>query len=345
MKIDRRFFISLIGAIGASLGFFRSGHSLGVFLKGPEKEVKPRIADNLFVQNGKSFVAAVGGNDLDAMIRKAVDLIGGFDALGFKGRTVLVKPNVVGGKGNATTTNAAVVGAVVRVLREEGASKIYVGDMSALIRGSTKRNMGATGIMRAAKDAGAETLFFEDHEWFKVRVPGNFVEEVEVSEWIFRVDRVINLPVIKTHRYAGHSICLKNFVGATHFAQRPYFVDRGHWAEVVAELNLAYRPDLNIVDGTTIMVEGGPWEGKTEETNLILASGDRIACDVIGLGIIRTFGKWDQLERGIWEQAQIRRAIELGLGAHSKEDMEIVTASLDGNPKFSELIEKAKGYL
>jgi uncharacterized protein (DUF362 family) len=32
---------------------------------------------------------------------------------------------------------------------------------------------------------------------------------------------VINLPVIKTHRSASYSAWLKNFIGYTHFRQRP----------------------------------------------------------------------------------------------------------------------------
>lgn len=345
MKIRRRLFLSILGAIAAALGFFRSGHSLGVFLKEPKKKAKPLIRENPFVRSGKSLVAAVGGRDPEAMVRKAVSLIGGFGLLDLKGKTVLVKPNVVGRAGNPTTTNPAVVGAVVRTLYKEGASRVYVGDMSALIRGSTEKNMERTGILKAAKDAGAETVFFEDHDWIEVEVPGKYLREVEVTEWIFRVHRVVNLPVIKTHRYAGFSICLKNFVGATHFTQRPYLVDRSHWQEVVAELNLAYRPDLNIVDGTKVMVEGGPWEGDAEEANLILASGDRIAGDAVGLGIIRSFGRWKRLEAGLWKQGQLKRAAELGLGAGDKNGMELLTASLDGNPEFPALMEKVRGYL
>jgi uncharacterized protein (DUF362 family) len=213
--------------------------------------------------------------------------------------------------------------------------------MSALIRGGTAKNMELTGIAEAARRAGAETVFFEDHGWVKVEINGRYLREVEVSEWFFKVDRVINLPVIKTHSYAGYSICFKNFVGATHFSQRPYLVDRRHWEEVVAELNLAFRPDLNIVDGTRTMVEGGPWEGTAAETNLVMASGDRLACDVVGLGIIKSFGQWQPLaKQSPWQMRQLKRAAELGLGVRGREEMEILTASLDDDPSFTSLMEK-----
>jgi uncharacterized protein (DUF362 family) len=78
-----------------------------------------------------------------------------------------LKTNFVGERGNPTTTNPEVVKAVVELLYESGASKVYVGDMSALIRGGTAQNMEQTGIAAAARSAGAQTVFFEDHGWVK----------------------------------------------------------------------------------------------------------------------------------------------------------------------------------
>ncbi|RPJ05021.1 MAG: DUF362 domain-containing protein, partial [Deltaproteobacteria bacterium] len=144
-----------------------------------------------------------------------------------------------------------------------------------------------------------------------------------------QVDRIINLPVIKTHRSATYSLALKNFVGATHFRQRPYLVDRGHWEEVIAELNLAYTPDLHIVDGTRIMVEGGPWEGKAVDANLIVATGDRIAAELAGLGVLKRYSGLPQIrDVDVWEQRQVRRSIELGLGVKGEEEIELLQKDL-----------------
>ena len=345
MELNRRSFLQFSGMLAYALaGNFES---LGAFLK-KSKEERPAIRrENVFRENGRNMVAVVGGTDVGAMIRESVSLIGGFTRLGIRGKTVLVKPNVVSGRKNPTTTNPAVVKAVVKILYEKGASKVYVGDMSALLRLPTKDNMEKTGIKKAAQDAGAQVVFFDDHEWIKVKVPkGKYIKEVEVSEWMFRADRIVNLPVIKTHRSAQYSICLKNFVGATHFKQRPYFVDSKHWEEVVSEINLAYTPDLNIVDGTTTMVEGGPWKGKEVETNLVMASGDRVAADVVGLALIKTYGLWKSVaSRSVWDQRQIRRAAEIGLGAGRREEIKLVTASTGNVPGFDELLGRIEKNL
>ena len=346
MEFGRRIFLLLLAAGASAAGVFRGGTNLHAAAEEAGKSPGSGRPGNPFARDRKSLVAAVGGKDLAEMVRTAVSLIGGFGPLALRGKSVLVKPNVVGGNGNPTTTNPAVVAAAVHVLYETGAKKVYVGDMSALIRGSTAKNMERTGILAAARNAGAEPLFFEDHDWVKVKVPGKYMKEVSVTEWIHKVDRVVNLPVIKTHEYAGYSICLKNFVGATHFRQRPYFVNALRWEEVVTELNLAYRPDLNIADGTKVMVEGGPWEGRAEEANLILASGDRVACDVVGLALIKSYGRWKRLlSASPWEMGQVRRAVELGLGAGSPEELELVTASLDGDPAFHARMGKVKSLL
>lgn len=166
---------------------------------------------------------------------------------------------------------------------------------------------------------------------------------MDVSEWIYKAERIINLPVIKTHTYATYSICLKNFVGATHFKQRPYFVDRSHWEEIVTEINMAYSPDLNIVDGTKVMISGGPWKGQEEQANLIIASGDRIAADVVGLGIIKSLG--GDVPGGVWNQRQIKRASELGLGAGNSNELELVRVSLDNNKEFEDLIKNVRMHI
>src|SRR5512145_60433 len=346
MESGRRTFLQILGAAASVLGFNRGGYAAELLAGAGGTKAGPGAAGNLFASRGKSLVAAVGGKDVPEMVRKAVSLIGGFGPLALRGKRVLVKPNVVGANGNPTTTNPSVVAAVVRALYEAGAGKVVVGDMSALIRGKTAHSMERTGILEAARGAGAEPVFFEDHKWVTVKVGGRYLKEVSVTEWIRKVDTVVNLPVIKTHEYAGYSICLKNFVGATHFSNRPYLVNPLRWEEVVAELNLAWRPQLNIADGTKVMVEGGPWEGRAEEANLILASGDRVACDVVGLALIKSYGRWKRLQSASpWEMAQVQKAVELGLGAGNVGELELATSSLDGDPGFRARMEKAISLL
>ena len=307
------------------LVFFKWRAVIKLFLARPENNINAAGHGNPFTEEGKALVAVVRGENVDAMVREAVALIGGMQKIGVKGKTVLVKPNVVSGAPHPITTSPEVVRAVVKLLYEEGSSKVYVGDMSAMLALPTRKNMERNGIRRAAEEAGAEVVCFEEHGWVNVELPqARYIKRVSVTEWLYKVDRIINLPVIKTHRSASYSICLKNFIGATHIKQRPYLVDREHWEELIAEMNLAWQPHLNIIDGTKTLIEYGPWKGPAADTGLIIATGDRIAGDVTGLGIIKQFGRWPMVtEKDVWEQKQVKRALELGLGV-GKDGMKVV---------------------
>jgi uncharacterized protein (DUF362 family) len=286
---------------------------------------------NLFKEEEKTLVSLVHGRDVEKMVRSAIDLIGGLEKLDILGKSILLKPNILTGSGPPTTTNPKVIRAVAKILYESGARRVLIGDMSALWKLPTRKNMEMTFIKMIAEEVEAELVPFDEGGWVSIDLPqGQFLKRVYVAEALFQVDRIINLPVIKTHHSATYSIALKNFVGATHFRQRPYFIDRTHWEEVIAELNLAYTPDLHIVDATRLMVEGGPWKGKAVDANLIIATGDRIAADVVGLGVLKHYCELPQIrEVDVWEQRQVKRAMELELGVKREDKIELLEMDLE----------------
>jgi uncharacterized protein (DUF362 family) len=95
---------------------------------------------------------------------------------------------------------------------------------------------------------------------------------------------------------------------------------------MIAEINAAYRPDLVVLDGVEAFVDGGPAQGKKVQSNVILAGTDRIAIDAVGVAILRYFGTTEVVSQGkIFEQEQIARAVELGLGVDRPTKIELVT--------------------
>lgn len=163
-----------------------------------------------------------------------------------------------------------------------------------------------------------------------------------VSKPVYDADVVINLPVVKTHRFANYSCSLKNAVGIIHPRYRPSVTFwAGNWHERIAELNLAVHPLLTIADGTTMMVAGGPTSGTAAQANVLLLSGDRVALDVVALALIRSYQSWPKvMDQGIWEQHQIQRAVELGLGVSSPRVVELITHSVSGfDSSFTTLVD------
>ena len=70
--------------------------------------------------------------------------------------------------------------------------------------------------------------------------------------------------------------------------------------------------------------------GKKKPADLFLAGTDRIAIDAVGLAILKDLGSTpDIMNKKIFDQEQIARAVELGLGASNPDNIEVVV-SKDG---------------
>ncbi len=96
--------------------------------------------------------------------------------------------------------------------------------------------------------------------------------------------------------------------------------------QMIAEINTAYSPDLVVLDGVEAFVDGGPARGTRVEAGVILAGSDRVAIDAVGVAILRLLGTTPEVSQGqIFEQEQIARAAELGLGIKSPDKIQLVT--------------------
>jgi uncharacterized protein (DUF362 family) len=103
-----------------------------------------------------------------------------------------------------------------------------------------------------------------------------------------------------------------------------------HMRQMIAEINTAYSPDLVVLDGVDAFVKGGPDQGTRAQADVILAGSDRVAIDAVGVAILRLLGTTSQVSQGhIFEQDQIARAAELGVGIKSPEQIQLVTDDLE----------------
>jgi len=302
----------------------------------PLVSAKP-IPANPFVRDGKALVAIVHGGGPPDLLREGLEMLGGVGPLGAAGRRVLIKPNVVNDRPSPSTTSPEVIAAAVSAMQQAGAADVTVADSSGMLRFPTSGNLDTTGIRKAVERLGSRLLALENEPWVAVEPPGAALERrILVSQPVYDAEVLINLPVVKTHRFAHYSCSLKNVVGVVHPRCRPSLrFLTGRWHERIAELNLAVHPRLTIADGTTIMIAGGPTSGTPARANLLLLSGDRVALDAVALALIRSYGAWDKVRNGsVWEQRQIKRAGELGLGIGGPFQMELMIRSLAPDDDF-----------
>lgn len=349
MKLTRRVLLSLAGlaVLGIAIPACRKMLSQILFSPKAPPVPPPPLAGNPFRMDGKSLVAVVHGTDVPTMVQQALGLIGGLEKLRLTDTHVLLKPNVVGGAAPPITTDPRVIQALGMAVRGHRPASLSVGDMAAVMSLPTRRHLEQTGIAQAARAVGAEILAFDEGEWVEVQLPQvEYTKTVYVAQAAYEAQRLISVPVIKTHRNASFSCALKNTVGCVHGRNKPWMYGAG-WEAAVSELNLAVHPHLYVVDGLQSLVQGGPWSGEAVPTQVILASGDPIATDVVALGLIKAFDRWDLVTtKGVWEQVQIQRAISLGLGARGPHEVQLVSQDLThGSRDFDTLLADIRRFV
>ncbi len=277
---------------------------------------------DLFVDGDQALVSKVQcDGDLRANIEQAVAAIGGFERLVRPGDAILVKPNFNTADPPPASSDPAFVKQVVELLYEHGAGSVILGE-SSMFRLSTRDVLDTTGMLQAAKEAGARVVLFDEGEWMPVETGGRYLRKVSLARAGLEAEKIVYLPCLKTHRLADFTLSLKLAVGFV----RPRDRVRMHMQRLrqkVADLNLAIRPDLIIMDGRKCFIKGGPDKGELREPNVILASGDRIAMDVECLRIIQGY-PGHSLKGKPWDYPTIRLAAELGLGAAAEAEYRVV---------------------
>jgi uncharacterized protein (DUF362 family) len=82
--------------------------------------------------------------------------------------------------------------------------------------------------------------------------------------------------------------------------------------------------------------------GKLVNAGVIVAGTDRIAVDAVGLAVLKNHGANDAImSKKIFEQEQIARAVEIGLGIKSPDQIQLVT----GDEKSREYADRLKEIL
>lgn len=294
-----------------------------------------------------SKVVLVRSSDRVAGTKKAIDLL---QPEGISGQTVFLKPNYNTGDPAPAATDTKLLEALVQELQNAGAGQITIGDRSGMAE--TRQAMERKGVFQLADKYGLETIVFNEmaaDQWQYFPAEGTHWQKgFAFARPILDAGAVINTCCLKTHRFGGHfTLSLKNTVGMVakyvpgdSFNYMGDLHSSSHQRLMIAEINKPYQPALVLLDGVEAFLNGGPDTGKKANSEVILAGTDRVAVDVVALGILRSLGTTDNVSNGsIWDLEQIQRAVQLGLGAGSPEQIELVTA--DGaSQKMADEIRK-----
>ncbi len=218
------------------------------------------------------------GEDPRALVRKALDGLGGIRRFIARGDVVVIKPNIAWDRTpeQAANTNPLAVAEMVRQCLDAGAKKAIVTDVSC---NEPHRCFQRSGIARAARAEGAEVVLPEEHLFRSVDLRGDVLGEWPVLEPFITADKMINFPVAKSHSLTRVTLGMKNWYGILGGA-RNRLHQRIH--ESLADLADAMRPTLTLMDAYRVLIRNGPTGGSLADVILkktLVASTDPVALD------------------------------------------------------------------
>ena len=212
--------------------------------------------------------------------------------------SVLLKVNT-GFKGPAASglcTHPEVVRGLVRFFKERNTRKIYVGD-SSIVGVDSVEALKSAGIWAVCQEEGVECLNLDDSGMREQEIPAPvMISRLKMSNLPFQVDRVISVPVMKTHMYAGVTLSIKNMKGCLfqkdktrlhRINQAPPDIHKGKCLDYgIADLMKVCYPDYVVTDGVVAMEGFGPSGGTPVELGMVLASQDALSADLTAIRLM-----------------------------------------------------------
>lgn len=248
------------------------------------------------------------------------------------GKRVLIKPNFNTADPTPGSTHNDTLRQLVLEMKSRGAAKISVGDRSG--PPPTRSVIEAKGIPALAQELGFDILNFEEltgDGWVHFNPPGtHWPNGFDVARPVVDAEYLLWTCCLKTHGSGGtYSMAMKLAVGTTNknLMRTLHGARQTHMRRMIAEIHQAFTPKLIVMDGVEAFVDGGPSNGRKVQADVIIAGTDRIAIDAVGLAVLKELGSNDAImSTKIFDQEQMQRAVELGLGISKADQIELVTA-------------------
>ncbi len=148
----------------------------------------------------------------------------------------------------------------------------------------------SSGVTEIAERLDIDWVLFDEHGYRTFREVSDYTPtEFRITEFAFTCDKLINLPVLKTHYLTKVTLAMKNLKGCLKRENKPRFHDR-ELSRAVVELCKIVRPTINIIDCTAKDIVRQLGTGYSEEKKrnggLLIASKDIVAVDAVGCALM-----------------------------------------------------------
>lgn len=255
--------------------------------------------------------------------------------MGFKNKKILLKPNLTldVAKKKRACTNPVVIDALIDLVREAGGEP-FVGE-SSMVGCDTMSAYEKSGLKDVCEKKDVTFIDFNSCELMQIKLPdGIFIKKIVVPKDIFSFDKIVSVPVLKTHLLTGVTLGLKNMKGMQCGNEKIKLHSAG-MKELhigIVDINTDFnggkiRPDLVVIDGSYGQEGEGPIGGDVVKMDVIIAGADVVATDATACRIMRV---------NPYDIDHIRMAWERGLGKIDEKNIEILGDSIENvSRKFS----------
>lgn len=264
-----------------------------------------------------------------------------------RGKEVLIKPNFNTADPVPGSTHNHTLVALVEEVWAMGARTISLGERSYE---PTRNVMEQKGIIPLMEQRDVRIIDFDqldESDWVKFE-PRNshWTNGFRIARPILETECLVSTCCLKTHQFGGiFTMSLKLHVGVVPTFRHGYeymaqLHRSPHQRKMIAEINEPFSPALIVLDAIDVFVDGGPITGKLVKGNVFVAGTDRVAVDSVGVAILKVLGSnEDIMKRRIFEQEQIARAVELGLGVSSPSEIDVVAVDPESQEYCNRVVE------
>ena len=260
--------------------------------------------------------------DIKDAVRRCFEEFGGVERF-IKG-DVFIKVNVLAPYRSLSNTSPEVIAAVIDVLRDGGAKKIYV--MENTSAGLfTRLVFKAQGLDKMIREHGATPLYLDEEPAVMVNINGEVLRKIPFPRIVYErlvrekeKNTYIVLPRLKTHVLTKITCGIKLQHGLVYDDEKIYAHDRID--EKLVDILSFIKPDFAIVDCTE-SVHGGPLPPPPKEKEwsftigVLLAGDDVVAVDAVAAQLL---GFTPRDVKHVW------LAHEKGLGCADLNEIEII---------------------
>lgn len=200
-----------------------------------------------------------------------------------RGKSVLLKPNLVEDLPGPVNTNPILLGAAARCFLRLGASRVVIGEGPGHQR-DTELVVHAAGLGPVLREPQIEFVDLNRDELRKVRLKAAYtgLRELWLPQTALAADIVVSMPKVKTHHWAGVTLSLKNMFGIVPGMKYGWPKNLLHWSgihESILDICATVPVHFVIADGITAMEGNGPLQGNPRELGKIVLADDPVAAD------------------------------------------------------------------